>query len=94
MTQFFASPVLVIARRRCRSDARALPAIVPADRSKPPASSFAQQRLWFLAQMAGVSRAYHIPLGLRLSGELNRIALRRALDRLVSVMKRFGRRLP
>ena len=45
--------------------------------------SFAQQRLWFLAQMEGVSEAYHIPLGLRLKGELNHAALRRALDRIV-----------
>ena len=45
--------------------------------------SFAQQRLWFLAQMEGVSEAYHIPLGLRLSGELDRDALKRALDRIV-----------
>jgi len=46
--------------------------------------SFAQQRLWFLAQMEGASRAYHIPLGVRMSGELNREALRRALDRIVA----------
>ncbi|HEX2520451.1 MAG TPA: condensation domain-containing protein, partial [Castellaniella sp.] len=48
------------------------------------ALSFAQQRLWFLAQMEGVSQAYHIPLGLRLTGALDREALRRALDRLVA----------
>src|ERR1700719_4228894 len=45
--------------------------------------SFAQQRLWFLAQMEGVSEAYHMPMGLRLSGELDRHALKRALDRIV-----------
>ena len=33
--------------------------------------SYAQQRLWFLAQMEGVSEAYHIPLGLRLRGGLD-----------------------
>ena len=45
--------------------------------------SFAQQRLWFLAQMEGVSEAYHIPWGVRLKGELDRAALRQALDRIV-----------
>ncbi|HEU5412104.1 MAG TPA: condensation domain-containing protein, partial [Candidatus Angelobacter sp.] len=45
--------------------------------------SFAQQRLWFLAQLEGVSEAYHVPQGLRLRGELDRNALKRALDRIV-----------
>ena len=45
--------------------------------------SFAQQRLWFLSQMEGVSEAYHIAAGLRLRGKLDRTALRRALDRIV-----------
>ena len=45
--------------------------------------SFAQQRLWFLAQMDGVSEAYHIPLGLRLRGSVHKDALIRSLDRLV-----------
>jgi amino acid adenylation domain-containing protein len=45
--------------------------------------SFAQQRLWFLAQMEGVSEVYHVPQGLRLNGDLDRSALRRALDRIV-----------
>ena len=42
--------------------------------------SFAQQRLWFLAQMEGGSEAYHIPLALHLKGALDRTVLRRALD--------------
>ena len=46
--------------------------------------SFAQQRLWFLAQMEGVSEAYHIPFGLRLKGDLDRTALRRALDGILA----------
>src|SRR5258708_26699078 len=46
--------------------------------------SFAQQRLWFLAQMEGVSEAYHIPLGLRMKGDLDSTALRAALDCMVS----------
>jgi amino acid adenylation domain-containing protein len=47
-------------------------------------ASFAQQRLWFLAQLEGVSEAYHIPLRLHLRGHLNHAALRRALDRILS----------
>ena len=46
--------------------------------------SFAQQRLWFLAQLEGVSEAYHIPFGLHLKGTLDRAALRRALDRILA----------
>src|SRR5947207_3055219 len=42
--------------------------------------SFAQQRLWFLTQVEGVSEAYHIPFGMRLKGNLNCAVLRRALD--------------
>jgi hypothetical protein len=46
--------------------------------------SFAQQRLWFLAQMEGVSQAYHIPFGVRLKGKLDSAALRKALDGIMS----------
>ncbi|MDX3854761.1 amino acid adenylation domain-containing protein [Streptomyces sp. AK02-01A] len=55
-----------------------------ADRHAPLALSFAQQRLWFLAQMQGASEAYHMPLALRLRGPLDREALTRALDALVA----------
>ncbi|MGD7085460.1 amino acid adenylation domain-containing protein, partial [Ralstonia pseudosolanacearum] len=61
-------------------------AIPPADRGAPLALSFAQQRLWFLAQMEGtrVSEAYHIPGAFRLEGTLDPAALAAALDRIVT----------
>ncbi|MBA2673524.1 amino acid adenylation domain-containing protein, partial [Ramlibacter sp.] len=62
----------------------ALPPIEPASRTEALPQSFAQQRLWFLTQMEGLSQAYHIPLGLRLTGRLDRSALQRALDRIVA----------
>src|SRR5882724_4043521 len=55
-----------------------------ADRSDPPVLSFAQQRLWFLCQMRGVSRAYHMSAGLMIEGVLERGALVKALDRIVA----------
>ena len=61
-----------------------LPAITRAERGGRLPLSFAQQRLWFLAQMEGVSEAYHMPFGLRLKGNLDRVALRGALDRVVA----------
>jgi len=54
--------------------------IVPISREGRMPLSFAQQRLWFLAQMEGVSATYHIPAALRLSGELDVEALKRSLD--------------
>ncbi|WP_334191072.1 non-ribosomal peptide synthetase, partial [Noviherbaspirillum sp.] len=61
-----------------------LPAITLASRDEPLPLSYAQQRLWFLAQMDGVSQAYHIPMGLRMQGKLDRATLRRALNRIVA----------
>src|ERR1700730_18388805 len=58
--------------------------IVRVDRSERLPLSYAQQRLWFLAQMEGGSEAYHTHFGLRLRGDLNRAVLRRALDRVVA----------
>ncbi|MGC2742314.1 MAG: amino acid adenylation domain-containing protein, partial [Candidatus Angelobacter sp.] len=60
-----------------------LPAIAKADRKQPLPLSYAQQRLWFLAQMETVNAVYHMPFGVRLVGNLDRHALGLALDRLV-----------
>ncbi|MFI0908788.1 amino acid adenylation domain-containing protein, partial [Streptomyces sioyaensis] len=47
-------------------------------------SSFAQQRLWLVQQMAPSSPYYVVPMSLRLRGRLDRGALERALDHLVA----------
>ncbi|SEG84348.1 amino acid adenylation domain-containing protein [Actinacidiphila yanglinensis] len=43
----------------------------------------AQERLWIVEQVTPGTTAYHIPLALRLTGELDREALRRSLQRVV-----------
>ncbi|MFJ3064718.1 amino acid adenylation domain-containing protein, partial [Pseudomonas sp. NPDC087039] len=72
-----------VAARLASHPAQVLPALQPSLRVGPLPLSFAQQRLWFLAQMAPGSAAYHIPIGLRLQGALDAVALERALRRLV-----------
>ncbi len=57
--------------------------ILPAPRDQSPPLSFAQQRLWFLAQMEGGNQAYNIPLALSLKGSLDVAALTAALGRIV-----------
>jgi amino acid adenylation domain-containing protein len=61
-----------------------VPAITPVDRGRPLPLSFAQERLWFLAQFEGGSEAYHMPFSMRLRGKLDIAALKRALDGIVA----------
>ncbi|MES1260290.1 MAG: amino acid adenylation domain-containing protein, partial [Acidobacteriota bacterium] len=85
ISDLFAYPVLAELARAAGSAGRAtLPPVTQVRRDERVPLSFAQQRLWFLAQMEGVSEAYHIPLGLRLEGSLDAAALRGALDRIVA----------
>ncbi|HET6978710.1 MAG TPA: amino acid adenylation domain-containing protein [Pyrinomonadaceae bacterium] len=53
------------------------------DRSQPLPVSFAQQRLWFLNQLEPESAAYNIPIGLRITGELDVTALEQAFTDLI-----------
>ncbi|WP_240326446.1 non-ribosomal peptide synthetase, partial [Pseudomonas syringae] len=71
-------------RGATRAERAPLDAIEPADRSAPLPLSFAQQRLWFLDQLdPTASAAYHMPAALRLTGTLDKPALKAALDHLV-----------
>ncbi len=59
------------------------PAIQPVARDAALPLSFAQQRLWFLAQLEGPSATYNIPLALRLAGALDVAVLERSLYEIV-----------
>jgi hypothetical protein len=84
LTTLFAQPVLKGLAEAIEEAARShLPPIGVSTRDQPLPLSFAQQRLWFLAQLEGVSETYHVRVGLHLSGALDRAALQRALDRVV-----------
>jgi len=68
--------------------AAAVQAIRPCPRIQGPeavrtATSWAQQRLWFIDQLGEGGAAYNIPVALRLHGDLDLTALHRALDRIV-----------
>ena len=86
LTNLFAHPTLSgFAEAVKNSSGGALPAIVPVDRSERIPLSFAQERLWFLAQLdPAASRAYHIPFGMPIKDEVDAVALRRALDEIVA----------
>jgi Acyl-coenzyme A synthetases/AMP-(fatty) acid ligases len=59
------------------------PPILPVARDGALPLSFAQQRLWFLDQLAPGSSAYNIIGGMRLEGELDVAALEQALNEIV-----------
>ncbi|QPB24428.1 amino acid adenylation domain-containing protein (plasmid) [Rhizobium sp. 007] len=87
LTRLFARPVLSdlaasIVEALSRAGPQELPAIAAVSRHEPLVLSFAQQRLWFLAQLDEGSTNYHIPLALRLRGGLDRTAWQRSLDHL------------
>nr|AFH75330.1 nonribosomal peptide synthetase [Pseudomonas sessilinigenes] len=83
--ELFANAELhAVAQALVRAERSSLPDLLPAPRNQPQVLSFAQQRLWFLAQMEGANTAYNIPIGLRLRGQLDSQALQRALARIVA----------
>jgi non-ribosomal peptide synthetase component F/acyl carrier protein len=57
--------------------------IQPVSRESSPQLSFAQERLWFLAEYEPESTAYHLPQAYRLAGNLGVEVLERALAEIV-----------
>lgn len=84
LSLLFAHPVLSdLASAINGCDGRSLgPPITLIDRGGLIPLSFAQQRLWVLAQLEGPSATYNMPAALRLKGHLDVGALQRSLDGL------------
>ncbi|HEY7769920.1 MAG TPA: amino acid adenylation domain-containing protein, partial [Longimicrobium sp.] len=85
IADLFERPVLAdLARAIGNAASAGLPPIRRVDRAGRLPLSFAQQRLWFLEQLDDLGDTYHIPMRLRFGGELDRAALRRALDAILA----------
>src|SRR6266850_2315894 len=59
------------------------PALVRVPREGDVALSFAQQRLWFIAQLEPNNTAYNVPAAVRLRGKLNVTALEQTLSEVI-----------
>jgi amino acid adenylation domain-containing protein/non-ribosomal peptide synthase protein (TIGR01720 family) len=84
----FESPVLSHLAVRIDEDLRAemgvkTPPLTRVERGSEAVLSFAQQRLWFLDQLEPNSAVYNNPLAVRLTGKLNKDALKRTLTEIV-----------
>jgi amino acid adenylation domain-containing protein len=60
------------------------PPLLPIARSVEIPLSFAQARLWFLDQLEPGNAFYNIPAAVRLSGQLNVVALEQSLNQIIS----------
>ncbi len=90
LRELFAAPTVaqqaaLVERQRAQAGLRVADAapLLHRERSGPPPLSFAQQRLWFLDQLQPDSPLYNIPAFVRLSGPLDRDALRRSFETII-----------
>lgn len=56
---------------------------IPKNSANETIPSYAQQRLWFLAELEGSNAAYNIPVAITLKGHLNQVALSASLNTIV-----------
>src|SRR6185437_761842 len=75
---------LIIQAQQQRSAAEIFPPITPCERRGLFPLSFSQQRMWFLAQLEGISHTYHICSGLQVHGPLDIVAWQRSLNVLLT----------
>ncbi|OMB90698.1 hypothetical protein A5746_21095 [Mycolicibacterium conceptionense] len=79
----FDAPTIAQLAARIGTDSGARTPLVPMPRPAVAPLSYAQQRLWFLDQLHGPSPIYNMPIGYRISGELDADAVGAALADVV-----------
>ncbi|MEU6371517.1 condensation domain-containing protein, partial [Streptomyces sp. NPDC046931] len=81
----FEAPTVAQLNARMTGAEGARPRLEPVGRPGEVPLSFAQRRLWFLNRIQGVESAtYNMPIALRLTGRLDRVALAAALGDVVA----------
>lgn len=76
--------VAYIERKTKRISESEIPNIQVYPRDKAIPLSFAQQRMWFMAQIEGTNPTYNVPTSIQLTGDLNLTALEQAFNKMIA----------